>query len=95
MDAALPAGALERDLSGILATGIHFHGDTHVLSRQDANQLVAGYDAVLVAGAPWPILEGQSDWTAMPEFKEGLATVVEAVAEGRRRAAEIQHALKR
>ena len=97
IDANLPAGALEHDLAGILATGIHFHGDPHMLTEQDVEQLVAGHDAVVVAGKPWPVLEGMSATTsptrkAMPEFKEGLATVVEAVAQGRRKAAEIERA---
>jgi hypothetical protein len=56
------------------------------------------YDAMYVAGTPWPVLGGEtaashSDWTMSPEFKEGIANLVEAVAEGRRAAAEIEKTL--
>jgi hypothetical protein len=40
-----------------------------------------------VAGTPWPVLRDETaasrpSWTLFLEFKEGVATVVEAVAEG-------------
>jgi hypothetical protein len=47
---------------------------------------MAQYDAVYVAGIPWLALGDKTaanrpGWTLTPEFKEGVATVVEAVAE--------------
>lgn len=99
MHADLPEGARERDIAGIMATGIHFHGDLHVTGTSDLLAIAADHDAVLVAGEPWlaldTILPALPDrWTAIPEFKEGLATVVEAVAEGRRGALAVEPRLK-
>jgi hypothetical protein len=99
IDATLPAGALERDLSGMMLPGIHFHGSIDVHTKEDLEVLTRQHDAVYVAGKPWPILDdamadASPAWTVTPEFKEGLATVVEAVAEGRRAAAAIEKALK-
>jgi NADPH-dependent glutamate synthase beta subunit-like oxidoreductase len=39
-------------------------------------------------------MAGHPGWVLTPEFKEGVATVVEAVAEGRRAAAAIEETLK-
>lgn len=97
-DAALPDGALERDLAGMTLPGIQFRGGTHVRTKEDLATLTRQHDAVYVAGKPWPILDdamadASPAWTVTLEFKEGVATVVEAVAEGRRAAAEIQKTL--
>jgi hypothetical protein len=53
------------------------------------------HDAMYVAGTPWPVLRDETaasrpSWTLFLEFKEGVATVVEAVAEGCRAAADIR-----
>jgi hypothetical protein len=77
---------------------IHFHGGTHVHTAQDLEALASHHDAVYVAGTPWAALKseivaGHPGWTLTPEFREGVATVVEAVAAGRRAAAEIQKTL--
>ena len=99
IDATLPAGALERDLSGMMLPGIHFHGSIDVHTKEDLEVLTRQHDAVYVAGKPWPILDdamadASPAWTVTPEFNEGVATVIEAVAEGRRAAAAIEEALK-
>lgn len=65
----------------------------------DLLAIATDHDAVLVAGEPWlaldTILPALPDrWSAIPEFKEGLATVVEAVAEGRRGALAVEPRLK-
>jgi hypothetical protein len=95
----LPDGALERDLARMMLPRVHFHGGTHVHTAQDLETLASHHDAVYVAGIPWTavkseIIAGHSGWVLTPEFKEGVATVVEAVAEGRRAAAAIENALK-
>jgi hypothetical protein len=95
----LPEGALERDLAGMMLPRIHFHGGTHVHTAPDLDALASHHDAVYVAGTPWAalkseIMAGHPGWVLTPEFKEGVATVVEAVAEGRRAAAAIEKALK-
>jgi hypothetical protein len=51
-----------------------------------------------VAGTPWPVLRDETaasrpSWTLFLEFKEGVATVVEAVAEGYRAATDIRKIL--
>jgi len=59
---------------------------------------IAHYDDVYVAGTSWPVLRDETAanhlaWTLTPEFKKGVAVVIEAVAEGRRAAAEIEKTL--
>jgi prolycopene isomerase len=95
----LPEGALGRDLTGIMLPRVHFHGGTHVHTAQDIEALANHHDAVYVAGTPWAALKsqivaGHPGWVLTSEFKEGVATVVEAVAAGRRAAAAIEKALK-
>jgi NADPH-dependent glutamate synthase beta subunit-like oxidoreductase len=97
-EVSLPEGALQRDLQGMMLSGIHFCGGTHVHSVQDLETLTLGHDAVYVAGTPWSVLTSavvtaHPGWILTPEFKEGNATVVEAVAQGRCAAAEIQKTL--
>jgi NADPH-dependent glutamate synthase beta subunit-like oxidoreductase len=94
----LPEGALGRDLQGMMLPGVHFHGGTHVPTPEDLEALTLDHDAVYIAGTPWPvptsaIAASHPGWILTLEFKEGVATVVEAVAEGRRAATEIQKAL--
>ena len=97
-NATLPEGALKRDLAGMMLPSIHFHGGIHVHTQQDLEALTMYHSAVYVAGTPWTVLNDETipshpGWTFTPEFKEGVATVVEAVAEGRRAAAEIEKTL--
>jgi NADPH-dependent glutamate synthase beta subunit-like oxidoreductase len=69
-----------------------------VHTAQDLETLASHHDAVYVAGTPWAalkseIMAGHPGWVVTPEFKEGVATVAEAVAEGRRAAAAIEKTL--
>jgi prolycopene isomerase len=93
-DMTVPPGALERDIAGIMHTGVHLHTSAR-LDADVMENLYRTHDAVYIAGGQ-PLLAsggGHANQFRTADFKEGIATVVEAVAEGRRIAAEIQKAL--
>ena len=92
--AALPQGAVKRDLAGMTLPGIRVHSGTRVEAVQDVQDLTREHDAVYVAGNPWPVLGDGTvpfppDWLTSTEFDQGASTIVEAVAVGRRVALEI------
>ncbi len=92
--AALPEGAVKRDLAGMMLPGIRVHSGTRVEAVQDVQGLTREHDAVYVAGTTWPGLGDGTvpfppDWLTSTEFNQGAATIVEAVAAGRRVAVEI------
>jgi prolycopene isomerase len=93
-DVTLPPGALERDLGGSMLPEIHLHTEATLQTTNDLEELARTHDVMYIAegrfadtGANHPT------WLATAEYKEGLATVVEVVAEGRRAALAIDKAL--
>ena len=86
IDATLPSGALERDIAGVLRAGVHLHTGARV-DDNAVEELARSHDALYMAGGP-SLAAGPHRFVT-GDFGEGIATVVEAVAEGRRIAAAI------
>jgi NADPH-dependent glutamate synthase beta subunit-like oxidoreductase len=93
-DVTLPSGALERDLKGTKLPGIHLHTEATLQTSNDLEELARTHDIMYIAGGRFADTgANHPTWLATAEYKEGVATVVEAVAEGRRAAARIEKSL--
>jgi hypothetical protein len=91
VDAAIPPGALERDIAGIMRSGVHLHTRAQ-LDDRTMEELARTHDILYVAGTTSLTTASSSTFTT-GDFEEGIATVVEAVAEGRRIATAIRRTL--